>query len=357
MYTPNITLTNLILKYIVNIEINSEKIKNIQLPYKSKKELYEKVHAEDIHALSEMLNMPLGYTQSLDIQKGRTNELKYKIFTNYRSTHDFIKSYKSTNFLPISSELISHLNKLLMNNILDSWEAGKFRNFSEQPNEIYDNWYKLKNYYPKRTADKYFNDLATWIYSNRNNYNKLIQTSLLLYEFIDNAPLFGGNQITSFLTISCVLKEFGYNPYNTLCPLKAISQISNEIPEIFKITKEQKDQTLFTEGILYVLSLESTKLKQLYESYYEKTTQQKAESEENLNFRQIKILEYLQKHGKIDRARCTEIMGVSFMTAYRDLTELVQSGYLLKKGQNKNTYYTMKEKNTEEKDLKKLISD
>jgi Fic family protein len=357
MYSPNVTLTNLILKYIVNIELNNEKIKNTPLPYKSRQELYEKIHAEDMHALSEMLNIPLGYAKALDIQRGRVDSDKYKIFSNYRSTQEFIKSYKSTNFIPISSELICHLNKLLLNGILEPWEAGKFRKFSEQPNEIYDNWYKYKQYYPKRIGEKYFNEFSTWLYSDRNNYSKLIQASLLIYEFIDNAPLFAGNQITSLLTLTCILKEFGYNPNNTFCPAKGISMISDDIPQIFKMSKEQKDQTLFTEGILYVLSLESTRLKQMYESSFEKTTKKKAESEENLNDRQLKILEYLQKNKKIDRTTCTKLMGVSFMTAYRDLVELVQSGYLDKKGRNKNTYYTLKEKESDEKSSKKLIKD
>ncbi len=350
MYSPNLQLTNLILKYIVNIELNSNYIENIKLHYKTTQEIYEKIHAEDIHALSEMINSPLGYTQALDIQKGKiVDSPKNKIFVNYRGTQEFIKSYKSSTFLPISSELIAHLNKLLLNNIIDNWETGKFRNANEPANEIYDNWYKYKSEKRDRQNQKYFNDLAAWIYSNRNNYNKLIQTSLLLYEFIDNAPMYCGNQITSFLTITCILKEFGYNKYNTLCPIKAISQITNEIPNVFKMSKEKKDQTLFTEAILYTLSLESTKLKQTYENEYEKTIMKKCDSKDNLNDRQKKIIEYLQKNNKIDRNTCTKIMGVSFMTAYRDLTELVQTEYLEKHGNNKNTYYTLKEKIEEEK--------
>lgn len=347
MYSPNLTLTNLIVKYIVTFEINNERIKCTPLPYKQRKQLYEKVHAEDINALGEIINLPIGYSKALDIQRGKidiSKGAKHKILANYRSTQDFINSYKSTSFVPISSELISHLNNLLLKNILDSWDTGKFRKFSEVPNEIYDQWYKHRDYYPKRNSEKYFNELSEWIYSGRDNYHKLIQCALLLYEFIDNAPMYAGNQMTSLLTLTCILKDFGYNQYNTLCIAKALRPIHEEISDIFKMSKSKKDQTLFVEAILYGLSLESIQLKQLYENSYNKTIKRKADSEENLNSRQLKIIEHLQENKKITRNECTKIMGVSFMTSYRDLTELLQAGYLEKKGKNKKTYYILKEK-------------
>ncbi len=347
MYSPNITLTNLMVKYIVTFEINNERIKNIPLPYKEKKQLYEKVHAEDINALAEIINLPIGYSKALDIQRGKSDVSKgaeHKILTNYRSTQDFINSYKSTSFLPISSELIAHLNNLLLKNILDSWETGKFRKFSEVPNEIYDQWYKYRDYYPKKNTQKYFNELSEWIYSGEDNYHKLIQCALLLYEFIDNAPMYAGSQITSILTATCVLKDFGYNHNNTLCLAKALRPIYKEMPSIFKMSKSKRDQTLFTEAFLYALSLESIQLKQLYESSYNRTIKKKTDSKENLNQRQLKILEYLQENKKVNRTEYTKLMGVSFMTSYRDLTEMLQAGYLEKKGKNKKTYYILKEK-------------
>ncbi len=335
------------MKYIVTFEINNERVKNIPLPYKEKKQLYERVHAEDINALAEIINLPTGYSKALDIQRGKidvSKGAKYKILTNYRSTQDFINSYKSTSFVPISSELIAHLNNLLLKNILDSWETGKFRKFSEIPNEIHDQWYKYRDYYPKRNTEKYFNELSEWIYSGKDNYHKLIQCALLIYEFIDNAPMYVGNQITSILTATCVLKDFGYNHNNTLCLAKALKPIYKEIPEIFKMSKKNRDQTLFTEALLYALSLESIQLKQLYESSHNKTVKKKAESEENLNNRQVKIIKYLEENKKINRAEYTKLMGISFMTSYRDLTELLQAGYLERKGKNKKTYYILKEK-------------
>ena len=345
MYSANLTLTNLIVKYLVTFELNVEKTKSIPLPYKQKKLLYEKVHAEDLNALSQIINLPVGYSKALDIQRGKidvSSGAKHKIFTNYRSTQDFINSYKSTSFIPISSELISHLNKLLLKNILDSWEIGKFRKFSEVPNEIYDQWYKHRDYYPKRNNEKYFNEFAQWIYSDKHSYHKLIQCCLLMYEFMDNAPLFAGSQITSFLIITCILREFGYNDSNSFCIAKSLMPIYKDLPEMFKMSKSKKDQTLFVEAVLYALSLESIQLKQLHESFFNRTIRRKADSKENLNDRQLKILEHVQKNTKINRAQCTKLMGVSFMTSYRDLTELVQAGYLEKKGKNKKTYYILK---------------
>lgn len=342
-------------KYLVNFELNIEKIKNIQLPYNTKSMLYERIHAEDIQALSEITNDNLGYAKALNLQRGKedlSQTSKYKIYGNYRSTQDFIKSYSSTKFIPVSAELMCHLNKLLLSNIVEPWEIGKFRDFSEIPNEIYDSWYSLRDFYPKKDMNKHFNLIFKWIINNPGNYHRLIQSSLLLYEFIDNAPFHAGNQLTSYLTLTCVLKEFGYDDENTFCIAKALNTIDKEIPKAFKISKSKRDQTLFTEAILYAISLESIKLKSLYEEIYESNVKNKQSSVTNLNDRQIKALEYLKSNKSINRSKYTQLMGVSFMTAYRDLSDLLSANYIELKGQNKNTFYVLK---TQEEIVKKPV--
>ena len=84
---------------------------------------------------------------------------KYRIFTNYRSAMEFARSYKKNENIPPSSELITHINKIVLKKFLDDWEAGRSRNFSERPNEIYDTWYKHFDYHPNVDVNIYFDEI------------------------------------------------------------------------------------------------------------------------------------------------------------------------------------------------------
>ncbi len=67
-----------------------------------------------------------------------------------------------------------------------------------------------------------------------------------------------------------------------------------------------------------------------------------AEKEEvELNERQKKALEYLEKHGKITNREYREINDVSRQTAKRDLSDLVEKEILKQKGEGRGTYYTL----------------
>ena len=60
-----------------------------------------------------------------------------------------------------------------------------------------------------------------------------------------------------------------------------------------------------------------------------------------LNSRQLKALEYIETNGKITRSEYTQLMGVSFMTAYRDLQDMLDKKYIIRNGKRKSAYYTL----------------
>lgn len=138
MYLPTYTITNLILDYIVRYELSVRTISSTPLPFKYKNEIYENNRAEDMQALGELIGNEIGYSKSLDILQGKeivSDRSKHKIFANIRSTQEFIKSYNHIQFLSPSTQLMIHLNKLAMGGIIDEWELGRLKGFSEKPNE------------------------------------------------------------------------------------------------------------------------------------------------------------------------------------------------------------------------------
>ena len=64
---------------------------------------------------------------------------------------------------------------------------------------------------------------------------------------------------------------------------------------------------------------------------------------EELNSRQIKMIDYLETNKKASRQDLTKMIGVSFMTVYRDLQELMDMDYVEQKGKGRGTHYRLKE--------------
>ncbi|KKP43307.1 MAG: filamentation induced by cAMP protein fic [candidate division WS6 bacterium GW2011_GWC1_33_20] len=351
MITPKFTITNLILNYIVKYELAIQSIKDTQVPSPLLQQLREQLRTEEIDKLGELIAFPIGYSKALTVERGQvlpSYKNKLKIFTNYKNTQDYIDVYTPKSALKPSIELSTHLNKILMKNIVEEWDLARIKNFSEKPYDLYDTWYKLRDYYPSIEMRSHFNELFGWITNSSSGTHKLIQLCILLYEFIDKAPFYAGNQITAISTIKILTKIYGYNPYNVIPFSKAFFSISEDIVSAFKISKGKRDLTIFIEAVLYTLSLtvmdSSKKLTQIYNE----KVQLRQQIGKDLNPRQVRIIEYLNSNSRITRQQYTKMMGISFMTSYRDLQELLDKEYISQKGKGRGTFYVIPDQDDEQ---------
>lgn len=358
MYLPTYTITNLILAYIVKYELAIQRIQLTPLPASHFKSLYEKLHAEDIDQLGQLIGNEIGYNKSLNVQRGKvypSARSELRIFINYRSAQDFIDFYTSSEFIKPSTELAVHINKLLTKGLVDEWDLGKLRQFSDKPNEIYDTWYKHREFYPNVQFARFLDEIFQWIEKPRAKTNKLIQLACLLYEFIDKAPFLTGNQITAMLTLGAVSKEYGLNPNNIIPFTKAVNFINTDLLAAYKMTKKKRDLTVFIEAFLYTLSLTAQNVENQYIDLFNNKVKKHTKLQTMFNPRQIKILDYLELEGKISRNAYAKMMGTSFMTAFRDLQVLLKEGYLIQKGVGRGTFYILKKRKEEESIEEKKI--
>jgi len=356
MNTLNYNITNLILYYIVRYELAIKDILSTHLPGEYFEKTYERYKAEEIDQLGELIGYPIGYNKALITQRGQimpSEKDKYRVFSNYRSINDYIRNYSSRSAIKPSIGMAVHLNKLLLKGIVDEWDLGKLRTFSDKPNEIYDTWYKYRDFYPHVKANTYFNDFIYGMINDKTKTHKLIQLGLLLYELIDKAPFQTGNQMTSILMISALAKDFGYNPYNLIPWASAINMVNEDLVSAFKIAKSKRNLTIFLEAYLYTISLSAIEVAQNVDRTYNNKVKKHSKLREELNPRQIKALDYLDEFPKITRGEYTKTMGISFMTSYRDLQELIKKGYIKSKGSGRGSYYVkaMQEKEIKKKDI------
>ncbi len=344
MLIQRFSITNLLLKYIVTIEKKALEIQKSPLPYKKYKDLYRDLQIENIQALSQILNMPIGLEKSSNIFDGKVLPRlsnPNNIFINFRSTNEFIKSYNANNQLQPSNELLQHLNQLLGSRIINEWDLGKFREFGDKVEQQFDTWAIYKEFYPQITLKEHFENIFKWIMNNNDNTHKIIQATVLLYEMIDKAPLKALNQVTAISLYTALLKLYDYNVQNLLPVAQMINFINDDIGTALKISRTHKDITVFLELILYSLSIAIIDLQNRIDNVNNETAIYSFKAKENLNYRQLKALSYIEKKGRIQRSDYSNIMGVSFMTAYRDLKEMEEKGFIQKKGVGKATYYTL----------------
>jgi DNA-binding MarR family transcriptional regulator len=344
MKIPQYTITNLILKYIVNIEKKAYDIREHPLPLKKYQSLYQTIQTENIQALSELLNIGIGYDKALSIFEGKevpklNNPLN--ILINFRSANEFIKAYNVNNQPQPSNQLVVHLNTLLGTHVTTDWDLGKFRDFGDKIIPVFDEWITYREFYPQVELKKHFDELFNWINYPADNSHLLIQTAILLYEFIDKAPLLVLNQTTVIALIEVVLKIGGYN-YQNLSPfVQTLNSINADIGLALKISRKQKDLTSFIELFLYALSLATIDLHNNVINIVEESSVYTIHAKEALNYRQLKALSYIEDHGRIKRSDYANMMGISFMTAYRDLKEMEEKEFIKSRGTGKATYYTL----------------
>lgn len=332
--------------YLIKLEVSLNTIKNTPLPRVHQKELLNKLEIEDINNVSELLNDPIGLYKAEQIQKGHimpTRTSKFLIYTNYRSGLEFARNYSARTSLKPSSELLLHINKILLKKVFEEWDTGKIRKFSEKPNEAYDTWYSLRDYYAELNVEEYFNEVLEWTANSKYAIHRMIRMGVLLFELIDKAPLFAGNQLTSVILLQSLSKEYGYNPDSMFSYARALNYIADDLQSGFKMAKSKRDLTTFIEAFLYTCSMEMLNIENSVTATFDKKIRQGGKLRSKFNTRQIKVLEYLENVEKITREEYTNMMGVSFMTSYRDLKHLVEEKYLSSHGTGRGTYYTLQE--------------
>jgi hypothetical protein len=135
--------------------------------------------------------------------------------------------------------------------------------------------------------------------------------------------------------------------------------------EALEVCKERDDdQTLWIERFIRGISLDIVSLKNEAIRIEEEKIKKKKKKLLDLNSRQLKLIRHLKHNPKIKRKEYVKMMGVSTMTAYRDINELVDRNILECKGGGRSTHYVLKnEKESENQEEKpqnnvvKVISD
>ncbi|MFH1547243.1 MAG: Fic family protein [bacterium] len=347
MYIPTFNITHRLVEYLIKLELSARSIKDIPLPSNEKLKILNDSESEALFQISKLAEVPVSLRKAKDIASQGHDILNEnpaeRLLSNYRSCWDFMFSSTNEKYVSLSPSLLLHLNKLLFDGVVESWEIGRFRSVKDDINKKYDSFFDVRNKeYDTYDFEKEFYEILNWYSSSQYKIHPAIKTAVVLYEILQSYPFLSGNMITA-ISVGELLFERTYLSLKHLFALpRTFVNYKDELKEALSVSiKQNGDQTRWIEEFVRGLALDMTELKNEILQVEQEKVGKKKKKFLGLNTRQLRLMKWLQKKEKIYRRDYVKRMGVSTMTAYRDLNELLKRKLILLKGGGRSTYYTV----------------
>lgn len=348
MYTPTFDLTHSLVKDLIKLELAIKEIRTTPLPVDSKNEIAAQMEAESIFHIGKLIGVSIKQDDAADIATGQvipTPGSETIILSNYRSTSDFVYASTKDPYLSLSSSLLLHLNKLLLNTAVETWEIGRFRTLGDTIQSAYDTWTHTA---PKTLGIKdpaqHYTSVLSWYANKRHPIHPVLKIAAVIYELFAFYPFVAGNQITT-IAMTELLYERSSLALRGIFPISRIFNLNEkEFLESLLSTRENGgDQTKWMEHFTGAVASDLTSVKNDVVKATEKKIYTHKKKMADLNPRQKKFLDQLSYETKLSRKDFVEMSGVSAMTAYRDLSELLDRKLIEQKGGGRSTHYVLPE--------------
>lgn len=364
MYTPTLSLTHKIVHYLIKLEHAAKEIRNSPISIKTREKVLDRMSAENIYNIGKFTGVEISFKEAEKISRGKSlisPGTKVGFLSNYRSSLDFIYSSGNDEYISFSPSLLLHLNKLLLNGIVDSWDAGRFRNINEEPRDTYDAWLnKADTDNAGAELQKHFFEVLNWYSENKFMIHPVVKIACVIYELFNTYPFVAGNQVTIAATTELLFEKSKLS-LGGIFPVARNFVLYDEeyIGALTSCQKNNNNLTTWVETFVRGVALDIVSIKNEVIRIEEEKVQMKKKRLLDLNSRQLKIVKHLRHNkNRISRSDYVKMMGVSTMTAYRDLNELVDRKIIEQRGGGRSTHYRLiqddSKKNTDPNDWKKV---
>lgn len=343
MFEPKYRITNSVLLNLIRLERELTLVDKIEDSDEVNYKLRTEARTSNILHLAHLieLNLTLKVASKIALGKSTTaSNVKHQILLNYRNTNEYIRSTIPSNFGSLDVSMLLHLNKIILTNWRDVWEA-RFRRASDNTSFQPDSWTELSN--KEIVTDEVQTltlEIINWYVSNQAKIHPILRIAIVIYHLIRISPFLVANR----LTVLAILEYLFYQtPYlmNEFLPIVRVMDIyESEYLEAWKVANDNyEDMTLWLERFCRNLTNEFIKVRERVEVVVQENKSKVQKPFLDLNKRQLKILRYLQNIPTIKREDYVQMMSVSTMTAFRDLNDLVKKKLLKVDGQGRATKY------------------
>jgi Fic family protein len=338
-------ISNQVLNNLIEIEVTRADLKKFSLEEESYKKYEDDSFIENMMHAANILGIPQTFK---DIQRFAEmkveigDDVSKRVLNNYRNVLEYLKANESNNYVDINVNMLIHLNKLLITNWKEEWEAGlrnddKINLSYDDLGEFLDTSVGLMNIHDEVQEN------IDWYKNNITRIHPLIRTAVLVYRLIRIMPFRNLNKLSIIAVTHFLLQKNRYLYKSNISINKAFDKNNILLINSLRTTLNDENENLtnWIETFTNVLTGEYKEILSKYEQVGHISNKSEEKSLLHLNKRQLKILRYLQSIPTVKREDYIQMFDVSTMTAYRDLNALVNKKLLRVEGEGRATHYKL----------------
>jgi len=345
MYEPKFTYTDRLVSQLIKIENNKTTLQSLDLNYNVRHKLTNNAKALDMFHLAHMMDIEItlkdGEKLSNGIKIDGIDDTSMRVIQNFRNVLEFNRSSMVDTYSEMDYAILMHLNKLIVSNWRESWEA-KFRGGSDLVDERWDDMATLRDETIDSTkVEKEMYELIDWYKTITPTLTPLARLSILVYRMIEIYPFIAGNKLTLMATVDYLLLKFGMASKSYMSVVRNFDINYEKYVEAIYLSRKNFDLSFWLETFIESLNKDLIDIRESINDYIIEEEKSKKQPFLDLNKRQLKVLRYLQTVPMIKREDYCHMMEVSTMTAFRDLNDLVRKKLLKVDGQGRGTKYRL----------------
>lgn len=344
MFAPNFRYTNRIVNNLIEITSAREIILNSYLVPKWEVSLRRDALIKAAHASTAIEGNPLTIEEVSQLAEGRevmaSRKAKQEVL-NYLKVLERIENYRNDG--NVAEKSILRMHKDVTKETLDSLEhEGNYREIQVYVgNRITGEVTFMPP--PPHDVPVLMGALIEWLNSDDScNLSPVLVAGMSHYEFVRIHPFVDGNGRTARALATLILhlrefdikKFFALDDYYDSDRMAYYNALKSVDPETLDLTDWLE---YFTEGVL--ISISKVKEKVLKLSLEKRKKEEKGQIA--LTERQMKIIEHLQRNGRITTGDMAKIFGVTRQAALKELSKLIELEVIKPEGKGRGVHYVL----------------
>lgn len=344
MFQPRYVITERLLANIKKIYSLVNELNNRRFPHVVLLELERTAREVSVFASTSIEGNPLPLTEVKKILKSTPAHIRdsEKEVLNYNKALQNLNTELNDRDMTISLNLITNIQKQVIEGLLPDFEAGKLR---EKPVVVNDPRTGQVVYLPPDVKDvkTSMEELIEFVNKNKDKIDHLILAGIFHKQMVIIHPFMDGNGRTTRLATKVLLAQMGLNTFNLFSfenyynqNVTKYFQTVGEFGNYYEL-EDKTDFTsfleYFTEGIIDELLRVKKLLPKL--SVIPQT---------QLKPFHLKMLEYIRKNGFITDRNYAKLVNRAKATRTKDFAKLLELDLIERKAKGKATYYILKEK-------------
>ena len=344
MFKPEFGYTHSIVRNLMDIEGAKEVIENSPILPLWQSRLQKDALIRQAHHTTQIEGTQLTFEQVRDLIDDKpvvARERDIQEVRNYFNVAAFIDEIYGNPDMELDLRTIRHIHYLTLDRIEDGYEPGEFRKVQ---NFVVDNKTNEVVYTPPPASEVPIQmlELVDWLRSdNAMQLSPLLRSGIAHYQLVTIHPFLDGNGRTARALANLILYNSGYD-IKKLFSLEEYYDVNpSDYYEALQSGRTTGVLTTWLEYFTTGIATEMQKVKQLVLTHSRDKALRDKIGQVALTERQLKILAYVEEHGRITNRELQKLAELSHSTAHKELLTFIQSGLLIKKGKGRGTYYIL----------------